>query len=236
MVKCFSSYNFLTCTVFAVVILSTGCTSNDGVSITPTNTSLVFSTFPDTYFDGSYSTSYSLSGGFSNGEIASAFLGIQSGSTTTFNAQPVETIDRILYITNTSNGSVSSSIKELYYSTDMNNLLIEGGYEAINGVSTMATSASVIPQTASIGDFGFIGDYTLSNGTNTIVTWAMLDGFNGNAKFTKTSVNRDSSNELITTSIESWIISQDGTRTGLTIATTFHQIGDLVLIISTPKG
>jgi len=234
MIKHFSFYTFLKYTGFAVTLLLTGCSDSNPTHV-PTDTSLVFSIFPETYFSGSYSTSYSLNGYFSNGNIATAFLGIQSGSTTVFNAQPIKAIDSIFSLTNVTNGVLFSAINETYYSTDINNLTIEGGYRTIDAVSSMPISTNTIPLTGTIGDFGLIGNYTLSDGSNTISTWAILDGLNGKAKFVITSVNSASSNTLLTTSTESWTISQDGTRSFINIQNTYHQSGDLTLILSGSK-
>ena len=129
----------------------------------PTDTSSVFSVFPPGYFDGSYSVSYSLTGS-SAVEGFTAALSEQSGSTILFMAQPVVTIDQQLSITGTTNGAIGSSSSENYYSTDIFNLTLVGGLNITNGVIAEAASISIIPLKGSIGDFGNVGFYTLSDG------------------------------------------------------------------------
>ena len=218
----------VTSSVLLLIALSAcgggGGGGNDPTNV-PTDTSLVFNLFPPGLFGGSYSGSASLTGSFSNGDNVTATINSQSGSTTVFNAQPVIALDSQVTITNTSTNAVGTSSVEGYYSTDLNNLTAVGSYNSTDGVSSMATSATVIPLTASIGNFGDIGTYTSSDGTSHSSTWILQDGFNGKAKFTKTHVYYDSSNVLEFTEIDSSIISQDGTASDVDIFITFHQLG-----------
>ena len=221
---------------FSLVACGGGGGSSSSTSDTPTDTSIVFSAFPSTYFGGNYSATYTLNGSFSNGDNVTATWNIQSGSTTTFNSQSVTTIDELLSITNTTTSATSGGLSETYYSTDTNNLTLQGGYRTIDGVSSMATSTTVIPLSGTIGDFGMVGNYTLSDGTSSSTTWALEDGFNGKAKLVTTTTIRDSSNALYATSVYKWLITQDGTRESFSVTVTYHQTNNLTLTMSGNKS
>ena len=219
--------------LFALIFIQ-GCSSggDSASSSTPTDTSLVYSTFPAAYFDGSYSASYSLTGSYSNGEKVTATVGEQSGSTATFNSNNVKTIDKNIFLKNVSTGAVVNNLGELYYSTDINNLTYEGTFSFLDGVSAFSTSSKVIPLSGTIGDFGNVGTYTRTDGQNFTQSWSIQDGFNGKAKFVMTVVQKDASNVLFATSIESWTISQNGTREAIKVEVTLHQSGNLTLTLS----
>lgn len=210
--------------------------SSSSSTQTPTDPTLVFSLFPAQFFLGSYSASYSLSGSYSNGDTVTGIWQIQSGTTTTFNSQPVVTINQNLSLTNTASGATTSTIGETYYSPDTNNLTLVGSYRTIDGVSSMATSTSIIPLTGNVGDFGNVGSYTLSDGTNSSITWSLVDGYNGKAKLVTTTVVRDTSNALFATEVDSWTIAQDGTRESVQVTVTYHQSGNLTLTMSGNKS
>ena len=197
----------------------------------PTDTSLVFSVFPPGYFDGSYSVSYSLTGSSSD-ESFTATLLEKSGSTILFMAQPVVTIDQQLSVTGTTTGAIGSSSSENYYSTDIFNLTLVGSLNITEGIIAEAASISIIPLEGSIGDFGNVGFYTLSDGGSLALSWALLDGFDGKAKLEKTAVSRDSAGALDTTQVDTYTISQDGTVSLVDIKITFHQLDDLIIILS----
>jgi hypothetical protein len=202
----------------------------------PTDTSLVFSVFPPGYFDGSYSVSYSLTGSSSDGSFTATLLE-KSGSTILFMAQPVVTIDQQLSVTGTTTGAIGSSSSQNYYSTDIFNLTLVGSLNITAGVIAEAASISLIPLEGSIGDFGNVGFYTLSAGGSLALgslalSWALLDGFDGKAKLEKTAVSRDSAGALDTTQVDTYTISQEGTVSGVDIKIIFHQLDDLIIILS----
>ena len=214
------------------ILFLTACGGGGGSSDVPTDTSLVFSVFPPGYFGGSYSASYSLTGSTSDGQNLTATLLEQSGSTTVFNAQPVITIDSQISITNTTTGAFAASSSEGYFSSDINNLTVVGSLNITEGVTMTATSTSIIPLTGSIGNFGNVGSYTLSDGTSATLSWDLLDGFNGKAKLARISVFRDFSGALEFTEVDTYTISQDGTVSRLDIRITYHQLGNLVVTLS----
>lgn len=222
----------LICSILFLTACGGGGGGGGGSSDVPTDTSLVFNAFPPGYFGGSYSVSYSLTGSSSDGQNFTAILREQSGSTTLFNAQTVMTIDQQISITNTTTGAFSAGSSEGYYSTDINNLTYVGSFDITDGVTTMATSTNVIPLTGSIGDFGNVGSYTLSDGTSLTFSWALLDGFNGKAKVASTGVFNDSAGVLEFTEVDTYTISQDGTVSRVDIRITFHQLGNLVVTLS----
>lgn len=203
-----------------------------GTPANPTDPTLSFSTFPPGYFNGSYSASYSLTGTATNGTSYTATWSVQSGADTTFNSKSVKTIEQLLSITNTTTNAVAGALGYTYFSTDINNLTLEGSYSPTIGVSSMATSTTIIPLTASIGDFGNVGSYTNSDGTSDTVTWSLEDGFNGKAKLVLTFVAKDTSNVLDTTEVRKWLISQDGTISSVEVIITFHQDNNLTLTLS----
>ena len=214
------------------LIFVTACGGGGGGGAPATDTSLVFSTFPSDYFGGSYSHSLSLTGTATNSTSYTATWNIQSAADTTFNSKPVKAIQELLSITNTTTNAVAGATNFTYYTTDLNNLTVEGAFSPTDGVSKIATSTTILPLTATIGNFGSIGNYTHSDGTFSSSTWALVDGFNGNAKLVITFVNRDSSNVLDVTEVHKWLISQDGTRLSVEVIVTFHQNNNLTLTLT----
>lgn len=206
-----------------IIVFITACgggetpTSTD----TPTDTSLVFSAFPPGYFDGNYSASYSLTGSATDGNNYTATWIIQSGADTTFNTKPVKTIEKKLTTTNTATNAVVETVHSTYFTKDINNLTVEGTDSL--GVSYIPTSTTVIPLTASIGDSGSIGSYAGTDGSSSSITWSIEDGFNGKAKLVITEVFNDASSELYATQIQKWLISQDGSISGVEAIVTIHQ-------------
>jgi hypothetical protein len=96
----------------------------------------------------------------------------------------------------------------------------------------MATSTNIIPLTATIGDFGNIGNYTQSDGKSQTRSWALEDGFNGKAKLVVTTVLRDFSGALEATEGDTNTIRQDGTISQVHITVTLHQLDNTVLTLS----
>ena len=222
-----------------VILPLAGCgggESSPSTSNTPTDTSIIFSTFPSTYFGGNYSASYSLSGSFSTGENATGTWSIQSGSKTSYNSQSVTTIDYLLSLTNTTSGATSSTLAEEYYATNLYNRTLIGQYTATDGVSSIATSTKNIPLLITIGDFGMVGSYSLSDSKSSSITWSLENGFNGKAKLVLTEIVKDTSNVLFSTEVHSWTITQDGTRESVQVTVTMHQSGNLTLTMTGNKS
>lgn len=219
-----------------IIVFVTACgggtTTNTDI---PTDTSLVFSSFPPGYFGGSYSASYSLTGSDTNGGTYTSTYSIQSGTDTTFNSQDVKTINELILLTNTSTNVVAGTLSNDYYTTDINNLKYVGYYTDSNGVSAMPstpTSNSVLPLTGSIGDFGEVGSYTRSDGSNFSKSWSLVDGYNGKAKLVITTTSNDTSNILYFTTVEKRLISQDGTISGIEVIITYHQSGNRTVTLT----
>lgn len=225
-----STRNMLKGLTLVAILVLVGCGGGGGTE--PTDTSLEFSLNPPGYFGGSYSDSHSLTGSYSNGDKATATLRSQSGSTTTFNGLPVLTIDQQVSITNTTSGANAADSSEGYYSTDLTKLTVVGGLSITDGVITMATSTSIIPLIARIGDFGNVGNYTQSDGKSQSRSWALEDGFNGKAKLVITTVLKDFSDALEATEVDTYTIRQNGTITHVHLTVTLHQLGNLVLTLT----
>lgn len=203
-----------------IIVFVTAC--GGGETPTSKDTPLVFSAFPPGYFDGNYSASYSLTGSATDGNNYTATWNIQSGTDTTFNSKPVKTIEKTLTTTNTAtNAVVVGAVHSTYFTTDINNLTVEGTNSL--GVSYMPTSTTVIPLTASIGDSGSVGSYAGTDGSSSSTTWSIEDGFNGKAKLVITEVINDASSVLYATQIQKWLISQDGSISGVEAIVTYHQ-------------
>lgn len=195
---------------------------------TPTDTSLAFSAFPPGYFDGNYLASYTLTGSSSDGENYTAIWEIVSGADTTFNSIPVvKAIEKTLTTTNiATNAVVVGAVHSTYFSTDINNLIVEG--TGSQGVIYIPTSTAIIPLTGSIGDSGIVGSYTGSDGSSSSTTWSIEDGFNGKAKFVITEVFKDGSSALYLTQVQKWLTIQDGTISGVEAIVTYHQTNRIV--------
>lgn len=207
-----------------IIVFVTAC---GGGSPDSTETPLVFSAFPPGYFDGNYSASYTLTGSSSDGENYTAIWEIVSGADTTFNSNPVKTIEKTLTTTNiATNAVVVGAVHSTYFSTDINNLIVEG--TGSQGVIYIPTSTAIIPLTGSIGDSGIVGSYTGSDGSSSSSTWAIEDGFNGKAKLVITEVFKDGSSALYLTQVQKWLISKNGTISGVEAIVTYHQTNRIV--------
>ncbi|MBL1275674.1 MAG: hypothetical protein COB30_006280 [Ectothiorhodospiraceae bacterium] len=216
--------------ILMILIMLTACGGSGGgepATDEPTDTSLSFSLYPATYFDGSYFESYSQKSVDSNVSWT-----VRLGSTIAFNGQPISTIEDALSFTDNSSGVVLSGVLERYFSTDTNNLTLVGYYLDFSGVVAMATSVDILPLTATIGSFGSVGSYSLSDGESEVITWALLDGYNGKARLEITKVTRDSAGALSFTETDTWMINQDGTRLSVTTTVMYHQSGNKTLIWS----
>ena len=222
----------ITVMLLVISLSLAACGGGSSSSDTATDASLVFQLFPASYFEEGYSASYALTGSFSTGDSIVATLGVLSEGETTFSSQSVAIITEMVSITNTATGAAASTVTEMYF-TSAPALL--GSYRTIDGVSAMADSMAVIPPSGTIGDFGVIGNYTLSDGTRSSVIWALEDGANGNAQLTITTTTRDSLNRLDATSRVSWLIAQDGTRKAVSVTITYHALDNMTATMSGDK-
>ena len=222
----------ITVMLLAISLSLAACGGGSSSSDATTDTSLVFKLFPASYFEEGYSASYALTGSFSTGDGIVATLGVISEGATTFNSQTVAIITEMVSVTNTATGAAASTVTETYFTSAP---AVLGSYRTIDGVIAMADSMTVIPSSGTIGDFGVVGNYTLSDGTRSSVIWALEDGSNGNAKLTITTTTRDSFNRLDATSRVSWLIAQDGTRKAVAITITYHALDNMTVTMSGNK-
>ena len=222
-----------------------GCGGGSGtttVTDTPTDTSLVFSIFAPEYLGGNYSISYSLAGSDTNGDSYSATQSVQSGnpSMVFVGKKAVKVIDVSTSITNTSTNALIEITDNKYFIHEEHTNIIKyyGYYHDYNASYTYLvipksdTSINVIPLTATIGDFGIVGEYINSGGSYFTQSWKLTDGFNGKAKLIVTTVPSDTSSNLYPTTIEKLLISQDGTVSGFELIVTYHQSGNTITLTS----
>ena len=218
--------------LYATVILTlNGCVDSGSSSDEPTDKTIAFQLFTDSFFNNTYSISFSLSGNFSNGDKVDASIQSRSAGSKTFNSQSVNTIFTQIQATNKSTGAVVTNSGEEYYSTDKNNLMLIGDYSSIDQVTAIGTSLEVIPLSATIGDFGTIGSYSHSDGKSSTTTWSLEDGYNGKAILKISTIIRDSSGDLDTTSITSRTIDTGGNVSKYSVVVTYHQNSNLVMTL-----
>ena len=217
--------------VFAVLA---GCGGGGGSSSQQDH--IKFSTFPEGYFSGSYSASYSLTGSYSNGEKVTGTLNVQSGTVSTFNSLEVSAINQHLSFTNSTTGATSEGIIENYYSPGTDYHHLEGSYDVINGVTSVANNPGGIWQMVDTGSFGAMGWYTRTDGGSAYINWSIKDAYNGNAKYVETSEVSYGLNPIYLTEIYSWEIAPNGTRVAVEITIIHHQSDGLTLTLSGNKN
>ena len=211
-------------------------TNTVGTSVTSAVTVTVlpaFNIFPPGFFGGSYSHNLSFTGSDTDPSAHTATLLEVSGTETMFNTLSVKTIDETLLITNVGGGGGPvGSLSQQYWTTDLDNLKYVG-YEVLgDGSSATATSNSVMPITTYIGDSGTMGSYERSNGTTFSITWQLVDGLNGNAKYITTTVSKHSSDALPYTATVTNLINQAGTISSQEIVIIYHWDADRTLTLT----
>ena len=95
-------------------------------------------------------------------------------------------------------------------------------------VTATATSTSVIPTTATIGNSGTIGSYVRNDTSTFTKNWALVDGFNGKAKLIVTTTSNDTSGNLYAITKITNLISQDGTKLSEEVVITYYQNGNVI--------
>ena len=216
-------------------------TPSSGTSNTPTDTSLVFSLFAPEYLGGSYSVpAFPLTGSDTNGDSYTATQSVQSGDpaeeiiVTVDYVAPVKVIDVDTLITNTNTNAVITIADNKYYThepafTDIRYF----GYTNSLGILATPTSEpsiNIIPLTATIGNFGTVGHYTREDGSGFAQDWELADGFNGKAILIVTTVPDDITTDTYPTTVEKFLISQDGTVSGFELIMTYHASNNTITL------
>lgn len=215
----FDNYLFVILLIIGTSLGLLGCgggdNNNNSNSTEPTTQ---FQTFPNGYFTEGYTETYQLTGSDNTGGIYVGSLLIETQSQEIFDGVSAIPIMFSLESTNTQDNAVFSSTEIIYYTTDQTDRRIIGKKFLDNGVILTATSTDVLPETATIGDLGAIGDYSVSYGVTSDAKWQLDNANNGQGYlvinwiiYTFVPGNIDTSEQ------QQYLIDQDGTRLAVSL-------------------
>lgn len=208
-----------------------------GTPDTPTDTSLVFSIFAPEYLGGSYLVAFPLTGSDTNGDTYTATQSVKSGTPADAfigaGFVPVKVIDVDTIITNTNTNAVIEIADNKYYTHEAFTDIRYFGYT--NSLGFLATptselSINIIPLTATIGNFGTVGHYTRTDGSGFTQSWELTDGFNGKAILIVTTLPDDITTDTYPTTVEKFLISQDGAVSGYEVIITYHASNNTITL------
>ena len=135
---------------------------------------------------------------------------------------------------NPSAPSIEIADKKYYtHEADLTEIRYFGYTNSLGVLATPTTESSIniIPQTAKIGEFGTVGHYTrLDDDSHFTQSWTLTDGFNGKAILSVKTVPDDTSSDLYPTTVEKFLISQDGTVLGYELIITEHPDGNIITL------
>lgn len=220
--------------ILVIVLSAIGCDgSGDGSSATPSDTT--FYLFPEGYFTLGYQELYNMTGSDTDGGRYSASQLSQTGSYEIINN--IELVPRALLIelTKETTGEFISCVQAEYYAFYTSGLAFLGFEDKTLGVSFMASSMNIIPETAQIDDFGTIGTYEDSvSGETMFVSWKLTNANNGMANFVLSFTYRDEYGEIYSTEEQTYVIDEDGDRKSLSVR-VFDAESDSTLMLSGPR-
>jgi hypothetical protein len=227
--------SFSTLFITAASLALVGCGGNDNNSSTPTDTNIPFQIFPDGYFTEGYTETYQLTGSDNAGGTYEGSLSIETQNQELFDGVSAIPVMFSLEYTNTQDNGVSGINNIVYYTTDQADRRIIGERLVDNGVTLTAISTDILPETATIGDVGAIGDYSVSYGVTSDATWQLNNANNGQAYlFINWNIYTFVPGNIDTSEQQQYLIDQDGTRlavllkiSNVTYSTTLTFSGNL---------
>ena len=213
-----------------------GGTTTTTTTDTPTDTSLVFSIFAPEYFGGSYLVEFPLTGSDTNGGTYNATQRVESGADIPFVTffKPVKEIIVSTSITKDDDPQGDINIVDKKYFTYKTNISLIAS-ENIYGIQALAATENIIPLTAKIGEDGIVivDDFYRDFDTSGFrLTWELTDGFNGKAILIVTTLPDDLTTDLYPTTVEKFLISQDGTVLGYEVIITYHASNNTITLTS----
>ena len=212
--------------------------TSDTPTLTPTDRTLDFSLFEPDYFGGGYSVAFSLTGSDTKGDTYTATQTVESGVDIPFTTffKPVKEIIVSTMITKTDDplGDIDIVDKKYFtYETDIR-LIASDNFDGIRALATtvsLANTEHIIPLKAKIGDDGIVGDFYRDFDTSGFrQTWELTDGFNGKAILIVTTVPDDITTDTYPTTVEKFLISQDGTVSGYELIITYHASNNTITL------
>lgn len=225
------------------VVILTACGGGGGGS-TPTNQTdllnqtspdITFRLFPSEFLTEGYSESYTLTGSDTEGGTQTGTFNIETRAQTTYLNAPAIPTDGTLNITNTETGAFIASVGAEYYSIDLNDLHYLGFSSTTFGTVTASATTTAIPLTAKIGEFGTVGTYIDSAGDKEVISWQLIDGGNGKAKFVSTNTEFDQFDTLALTTETSYLIDENGNRYSVEFRAFYYDI-NVTLTLSGNKN
>ncbi len=208
------------------ILASGGGGGGSGPSSVPTDTNLPFSIFPSGFFTSGYTETYQLSGSDTAGGTHIATVSRATQAQTTFNSQLAIPVLVLITITNTTTGAFISGTKTDFYSTGSTSRMLLGFTSSTT--TFLPVTINVIPQSATIGDFGVVGSY-IGGGETHQITWQLTNANNGLANLVVNSTITiagilDFSEE------DTFVIDQQGNPSFLTIKVFLASIGVTITV------
>ncbi len=221
----------LVCVVVVGVlsILATGGRSGGGgggPSSVPTDTNLPFSIFSSGFFTSGHTETYQLSGSDTAGGTHIATVSRATQAQTTFNSQPAIPVLVLITITNTTTGAFISATGTDFYSTGSTSRMLLGFTSSTT--TFLPVTINVIPQSATIGDFGVVGSY-IGGGETHQITWQLTNANNGLANLVVNSTITIAG-ILDVSEEDTFVIDQQGNPSSLTVKIFLASIGVTITV------
>jgi hypothetical protein len=208
----------VTFTIFVLIgLVACGGGSGGGGDddFVPTDPSTVFSLFSPGFFTQGDSDTISCSGSDNLGGRYTATVASVTQAQTTFLGTPAVPRFVQVQLTNTSSGATVNNIGTGYYSTSASDRRYLGFSDLFT--TTVSATTFTIPNTALIGQFGNVGEYTDNAGNVETLSWRLDDGGNGRARRVELATEVDQFGFLIGSSTETTLINPDGTEISTTL-------------------
>ena len=211
----------LVCMFVAVSLVACGGGGGGGDSTpsTPIGTAVnlsVIKNFAEAKTQGN-TMSFNLAGSSTSGSNFTAALSLAisapTNTTTPTGTQTVNVLVQNATITNTSTGATDSAVTYgYYYQTGYLFKIVHD-----DGTISTATSQTLLPSSAKVGDFGNDMVVVNTDGSTETSTWRIDAGTNGDALFVWAFTFRDSSNVETSTEEDSYTIKPDGSIAALSV-------------------
>jgi hypothetical protein len=213
----------------SIILLLVCCGGGGGGGSSATPEATTFMLFPNGYFSAGYQESFNLTGSDTvGGKYTGTFL-FKTESPTTFNGEQAIPVSELISATLTGENATETQTGTDYYSDNANSRVDLGFENDTEGTTSIGISLSPIPQTASIGDFGDIGTYPLSNGNTETSNWRLTQAGNGLANLIETSTITDSTGNTISTTEITNVIDTDGNCHSITVVFYLENTGTVTL-------
>ena len=181
------------------------------VSLTPLKSQLM-----GTAATGSQMT-FNLTGSDSQKNAWSGTFTMVSDGPKSFEGQNVTSSRVTNTLTHTATGISASETVTFYFLTSNGSLYKEVSASGLTGTPVTQTQ---LPDTCKVGDTGAMWTTTQSDGTTETVTWRIDPDVNGDSRLVLTSVDKDSTNAVLSTEVDTFYLDANGNPTKYSVTVT----------------